>query len=499
LWGLFAVKTHIVTFYENCVGNLVLGLRLRVLARVPSPTGDGLTVLRGLAKVFVTRIPSVAPWSVEQVLAHYHGFRRTRYENAFNMYSVWGVSKRDARVEPFVKNEATPVLSDKVAVPRIIQPRASYVYSAILATFIKPVEQAIYAQTHFGSAGVAATRIFAKGLTHCQRAKLLQDKMSQFDSPVVVVLDCKRFDLHVSREQLEIEHWVYTRVCNDPQFRTLLSWQLRNVGHARSLGVYYKREGGRMSGDQNTSLGNSLLMVLMVVAVMILLGIVKYDNENDGDDNMIILEERDLDTFLRKVTEIFLSFGHEIKVEKIARTMEEVQWCQCRPVKIGEARYKFVRSPMKVLSKGLSGTKYFNNPDAMTRRKLIHSIGRCELVLNLGVPVLQEYALMCIRISGTTEMISYDNVDDYYFKVRLELRALGCKLEQVEALPISYESRSSFAKAFGISVELQLIIEERLRNLNPPILGRVDAIQEVDFAARELYFGSGLSIYPLWV
>jgi hypothetical protein len=227
------------------------------------------------------------------------------------------------------------------------------------------------------------------------------------------------------------------------------------------------------------------------------LGITKYDVLDDGDDIVVIVERGVEAVLQRGVFDEFLSFGHEIKIENIAYHFEDLNWCQCHPVQIAFDRWKLVRDPFKIIARGLSGIKYFTNSDDDTRRKLINSLGHCELVLNLGVPVLQEYALMCIRNSGTEEFLKFDSVDEYYHRMEKEVRALRVGIEDVVPHDITAECRISFQRAFGISVGDQLEIESQLRSLNIQILGGEDAADEIDLRARKRYFGHFPSLYPL--
>jgi hypothetical protein len=323
----------------------------------------------------------------------------------------------------------------------------------------------------------------------------LDEKSSNFSDPVWITLDASRFDLHVSKEQLRTEHSVYLAMLNDPEFQRLLSWQLVNHGRVRNLGLKYTSDGGRMSGDMNTAVGNCVLMLLMVAELMERIACPKFDVLDDGDDIIVIVEKGWEKVLKERAFDIFLDFGHEVKIENIAYEFEDLEWCQCHPVEIEQGRWKLVRSPVKILTKGISGTKYFTNPDDSTRRKLINSVGHCELVLNAGVPVLQAYAQMCIRNSGTSEILKFDTVDEYYHRIQRELRGMNMTLDDVRAREVTFEARCSFERAFGITVDDQLELEEWFENLTVPILGGVEVADEVDMAMRNRYFGSPSSLY----
>jgi hypothetical protein len=360
---------------------------------------------------------------------------------------------------------------------------------------MKPIEAVLYLLQGFCQCGVPESRVIAKGLSQCQRAKLLREKSAAFRNPVWITLDASRFDLHVSKDQLRVEHSVYRSMCNDPELAKLLSWQLVNKGRIRSAGISYVSDGGRMSGDQNTAVGNCVLMLVMVAAFMEKIKCCKYDVLDDGDDIVVIVEKGDEVKLLDEVKAGFLEFGHEVKIENVAYAFEDLEWCQCHPVEFAPNRWKLVRNPFKILKKGLAGTKYFNNPDDATRRKLINSLGHCELVLNRGVPVLQAYAEMCIRISGTDELLAFDSVDEYYDRIQKELRGMNRKISEIRSDDISAECRLSFQRAFGISVDDQLQLEEWFESLEIDILGSEDVCDKIDMIARVSHFGASSSVY----
>jgi hypothetical protein len=402
-------------------------------------------------------LPIVTPEDYYIMPMRYGGAKRTRYMNATDDVMSFGVSKSDSTIKMFVKSERIqPDGAKPNPDPRAIQFRNAR-YCVELARFLKPIEEHLYALSGVG-VGVPPSRAIAKGLNQVERAKLLAEKMSCFDDPVVVSLDASRFDQHVDRELLKVEHSVYLQCCFDAFFALLLSWQLDNKCFS-SRGIKYKVSGKRMSGDMNTALGNCLLMIIMLVAFMSWCR--KWDVLDDGDDVLVIIERRDLPHLLKTVKIEFLKFGHEMKVENVASRMENVVFCQSQSIEFRTGDYKFVRNPWKVLSCAMTGVKYFNQVGA--RAKLLYSIGLCELILGLGVPVLQEYALAILRNCGVSKGLELPFDGSLMSRVRREMRGLGLRtLERVDPQPISMCARVSFEVAFGMTVQEQIRVEALL-------------------------------------
>ena len=155
----------------------------------------------------------------------------------------------------------------------------------------------------------------------------------------------------------------------------------------------------------------------------------------------------------------FLEYGFALKIEKIAHTLQEIEWCQGGLVETNLG-WKFVRNPHKVLSTAACSTKYVDSYRAIKR--LMGTIGMGESHLNAGVPVLQEFSHMLIRV-GDSKPLKLDPGDDMYYRVHtLNLETLAPH----PRVPITDKARVDFSTAFGICVETQRVLED--------FLGRID-------------------------
>lgn len=473
--------------HHDCKCNQITSLHNRVLGDVPRPTPEGLAALRTSARRLRRFLPHTIPQEWYDMPNSYGGLKKLRYTRAVDQVLDGGIQKKDARIKMFVKFEKlnpTKVNPD----PRAIQFRDAK-YCVVLARYLKPLEHHLYTLAGDGR-NLPASRVIGKGLSQVERAMLLKRKLSNFTDPVVVSLDAKRFDQHVDIELLRIEHMVYVGMCDDPLFAQVLSWQLVNHG-TTSKGIKYTSRGKRMSGDMNTALGNCVLMVLMVMTVM---RGKFYDMLDDGDDVLVIIERIELQWLLSTVHQSFLEFGMEVKVEDVAYTMPSVSWCQSNPIEYQPGRWKFVRDPRKVLSTALGGTKYFTALGA--RRKLVNTIGMAELVLNLGVPVLQEFAMALMRNAATDKYIQFDEVDATYYRIYRELRSMNLRqLTRLEPQPITDEARLSFAEAFGISVDEQYALELFLSRWTFALDGDTRLMDDINIAQWTLVNYIGPDLY----
>jgi len=450
------------TTHRPCAHNEWHGLTTRVLNPTPAPSKRGVQILkreaRGLAAQLRGYGGPFVPWDLRRVCMLYDGAKRTRYLNAEkSLINDGPATKLDARLSTFVKGDKLRFESGRKD-PRIIQARSAR-YNLEMASFLKPIEHALYNLKGDYREGGNRTRLIVKGLNQKERAQLIDRKMAEVPDCAVVGIDMKRFDSHVSVEQLRVEHSVYLKCLADSRFQQLLSWQVRNRGTTMN-GIKYGLTGGRMSGDMNTALGNCVLMILMCKALMRKLRIPKWDLACDGDDTLLFVPKAFVETLARDGPGVFLEFGHEVVFESLAYTMEEVLHCQARPVWTGGGYYTMVRNPAKSLSNALTAFRHFHEPKG--GMKVMKSIAQCELVLNRGVPVLQCYAENLLRVLREVAFAKLPPDSTLLRRATLEA---GSRWQDVVGCPITTASRISFEQAWGWPIEAQLAAEETFSRL----------------------------------
>lgn len=441
--GLWPTFTH-----TNCVCNEIVSATNRVLGEVPLPTDDGLRMLQKQSHILSRRIGKVQPISVDEFVNSYVGRRRKRYEIAAELYDTRGVSKRDAYIEAFIKSEKFNPYDKLNPDPRMIQARKP-VYNVGLGIFLKPMEHKLYKIK-----GPTGLRCIAKGLNPQDRGRLVAKKFDQFENPVVLSIDGSRWDKHITRGVLKVEHSAWNWCCNDPVLRRLLAMQFRNRVRCQN-GTRYVVDANRMSGDFNTALGNVFLMTCMVYAAMKELGVKRWDFLDDGDDCLIFVDACE-EYKLAGLSATFLKFGQEVKLENRATVIEEITFCQCRPVKVNGV-YTMVRNWRKALSQDCCGVKRWDVPNLV--RDMLTAIGMCNIALHSGVPILQSWGLACLR-NGSGQ-IPKGFEDDEALAYRLGRGYAKLDFEPLP-VPISEGARESFAMAFGVDIWEQIDIENKL-------------------------------------
>ncbi|QJT73736.1 RNA-dependent RNA polymerase [Botrytis cinerea umbra-like virus 1] len=452
--GVWAASAH-----SNCVHNELAAMQLRTMGITPAdPVGlhDMKRSMRRISNMM--RKMQLQRWSLERVVNSYQGAMKRRYQEALESFNTAPeLSKYDCRLSAFLKIEKFNSQA-KISKPRMINCRSSR-FNLLLASYLKPLEHALYKRWLVGYGGVRPTRCVGKGLNGPQRAALISRKMQDVGDCVVFEVDGKAFEAHVTREQLLVEHSVYKAAYpGQSELHNLLQHQLKLKGKTAG-GIKFERDGCRASGDFNTGLGNTLVMGAVVDAAIDLasrdLGDFRATTLIDGDNALIFVERRvagglraGFAGYVRAVS------SHEMTVEKPTDILERVIFGQCQPVYNGE-HYTMVREPYKTLSYSFSGYKHFNQP--LFVGPMLKLISQAELTLARGIPVLEPYFSKALdKLSRYRDLQNPDFLEE-----RLKY-AVGDPINCV-ARGVCMEARRSFERAFGIGVEAQLELEKQLR------------------------------------
>lgn len=384
-------------------------------------------------------VEHLEPSSRRCIVNKYKGGKKKLMERALESLNHESINSDDAKVRMFIK--ADKFHDPEVKAPRAIQYRSKK-YCLELARFVHPIEEALYSTIDW-----TGTTMCAKGRNLKERAADLLEKSKHFSDPLFVCLDHSKFDAHITTELLKIESHFYQRLFaggDRKKIRYLMRMQLVNKGTTKS-GTTYKTNGTRMSGDQNTALGNTALNMLILTEW---LGNIKHSMYVDGDDSVVIIECAD-EVKLPPLASTMAEMSMETKIET-TKIFEHVDFCQSRPVETQEG-WRLVRNPTRVLSRiGWSVYPMSN----LELRRWVRSVGLCEMVTGRGVPILQQIGLLFSTAGNGRYLVT----DKHY-----DASHLQHQVDRVKPISITASTRYSFEQAWGISVEQQLLIEHTLR------------------------------------
>lgn len=456
------------TNYEN-------GLRVRILKEhvdkmgVVEPQPKALSALSKFCKLKLHRkFHSTEKATFDQFMEMrgYTGAKKERYLKAWDDYLKQGqtLKYKNSFISAFLKDENQPASVAKSKQPRVVQSR-DYTYALQFGMFLSPIEKQMYRVKGL-SKGVRPTSTFGKGHCPLKRAKTIQVKMSQFSRPEIVMFDLTGFDSTIKAGLLKIVHELYRSCNNALEFQQLMEWQLKTRGFIGDF-TYTVGTGGRCSGDFDTSLGNAYIMAAVLAMYCEERGFPKWDMYCDGDDTLLFLETGVLDH--SDITNFYRELGMILRVEGVAHAMEEIKWCQCTPVFV-RGKYRMVPNYQKKISHLLSSPKMSYG--------YLRSLAANETLLSNGIPILGAFARCLDRSSTGHKETALEDGQIYAYKTAL--KSYG-ECPNRSPLQVDYETRVSFAKAFGVSIEEQVMYENLLDyvTLDPTTSGDVFNWQEV--------------------
>lgn len=459
--------------HANCLKNMVRGIAERVLyvrrgerlVRPPQPKEGVFGRLSSLRERLVRKLNSTPIVERDDYPLLYSGRKQRVYQAAVDSLKTRGLTVADSFVSTFLKAEKVNFTAKVDPAPRVIQPRSSR-FNVEVGRYLKLFEKELFA----GFKRLFGYSVVVKGMNAQQVGALFAEHWDRYKDPVGVGLDASRFDQHVSVDALRFEHSVYNAVFHSPELARLLRMQLHNRGIAR-VGGYrldYTVEGCRMSGDMNTGMGNCLLMSLILIAYCEQHGI-DCRVANNGDDCVAFLERRDLPK-LCGLDQWYLDFGFTLTREAPVDVLEKVEFCQAQPVQCANG-WRMVRNPHTAMSKDMVSLLGWSQESEI--RDWAAAISSCGVALTAGVPVWEQWYRSVGTIglgsssAGVTERVRECGM------YHLSKGVTACEVDDV--------SRASFWRAFGISPDMQVHLEEEYRRpfeLRPlaPVMTCVPAV-----------------------
>jgi len=112
-------------------------------------------------------------------------------------------------------------------------------------------------------------------------------------------------------------------------------------------------------------------------------------------------------------------------------------------------------------------TRWFSSDKNM--RMYFSAIGLADSILYYRVPVIWELAKSFFKFSGISKEKAISHIfvlKNYQYDSFLDIKSLESRKDSFSG-EISFESRLSFEKAFGLTPAEQVTIEESFQHLNP--------------------------------
>lgn len=409
-----------------------------------------------------------------EVLLGYSGRKAKRYSNAYESLLECPVTESDAALTAFLKAEKTNLSEKSDPAPRLIQfpnPR----YSLDLMTYLKRNEKNFMRAIDevWGSPTVMS------GYNCESLGEILGNKWDNLRDPVAVPLDFSRFDQHCSVPALQYEFEFYKRAF---PLNSHLEWLLNFQLHPRGIAVagdgaisYDCPDGGRGSGQINTSMGNKLIVCGLMWEYFNEIGL-SASLANMGDDCVIFLEKSDLFLLESTLSSWWLARGYNAITEPVCYELESIEFCQSRPVNVNGS-WVMVRNPKRALSKDCITLQSSETVAQIASTYM--AISTCGRIINSGVPI--SFALhSCLNRAARKYAKDVVLSDEFMFKA-VEFgnyeRMRGMVYKRKHILD---STRLSYYKAFGITPDIQIDLESYFTQLDLDFGQDVEHVKSID-------------------
>jgi len=435
-----------MTVYYGCIQNELRSLHNRHLVSRVLPS---LPTVRAVAAHFHCVRPKrrFCTLTDQEVIRLTPSHRRARVIQALEDFQTRGLMDKDTMVHGFIKHEkAGDDLTDpnELKDPRLIQFR-SFVFTAQFQRVLMPIEHWIFGWCqNFQPSGCKEEQMFAKGMTTRQVGNWVNVQWCKYDLPRADLYDVSRFDAHMNKYVRELIEFALYVDCNKA-CSEYVAVMRKNRGVTRS-GIKYRTSYTMGSGEACTSLGDSVVMAAVEEYIY---REVPHSKIILGDDSVVICENEFTPDW-----RIFEECGLPIKYDS-TNMIHGVEFCQSRPCRIS-GHWRMVRNPERVMSRSTDCIHRFVKHS--TYGDWVATVGEGELAVNDGVPVLQEFSLYLQRFGTTREtfrqMIIRERHSQDWMTDWRRTRGPQC---------ITAEARADFALAWGIPVDDQQRMEEKLR------------------------------------
>lgn len=274
-----------------------------------------------------------------------------------------------------------------------------------------------------------------------------------------VATDYTAYESHFTKELMSIEFELYRYMTQylpeHDKFMLLCNKVLAGVNHCQYKFFTVDLEATRMSGEMNTSLGNGFMNLMAFEYCCHVKG-TQCVGVVEGDDGLFRIDGP------APTAEDFERIGFTIKIE-YHDTLQEASFCG---IIFDEDDRINITDPADVLLNfGWAGTRYTKCGDVRLK-ELLRAKSLSYLYQYSGCPVIQSLANYGLRMTKHIDLNRYlsksRNISTYMREQYLEMMR---DFSKIVSKPVPLRTRQLVEKKFGITVEMQISLEEYLDGL----------------------------------
>lgn len=438
---------------SGCLCNSILALELRMFvpaidARecVEANRDDPRWLeLSRFVKKLSRCVSTIPPMSNKEFLSTAVGPQKTAWRRAIEADLRY--KKKWMVYDAFVKVEKYSFHDKKLRIPRLICPPSDHA-KVVMGRHIKPIERAMKEIVGPGN----RFPFMAKGMSSGELATRFKDMAATFRNPVFISIDMSKCDSTIGKELKRIENSFFINRCAEPDFRKCMisgskeTMQIR-LGKGKT-GRTFRVPQMRASGTAHTGAGNTLLVY---ATTRVLLGQIKNEVFSNGDDTIIIVEEKDSQSVIRMIESGgYSTFGFSVRIEQVTNVITDVFWCQCYYTERPEGPV-WIRDHRKVMQTILTNENYAS-PAWLS---YLSTIAMGEGSTNPGQPIVAPLVKDILSMNVKRKRLPNQN------QTTRRWEAEGCPSAEKLDLVVTDVDRDVFYKRYGISPAEQIQIENR--------------------------------------
>jgi hypothetical protein len=309
---------------------------------------------------------TVRPWTYSEYLDNIDDPTKRRFYARYVQDIIDGRPIRSDNT-PFTKLEKTLIdeLIRKYKAPRSIQARHP-TFNIEYGCYIKPLERHLKHRREFGKG--TYDQIAAKIHWFSRKYKWYTEG------------DHVTFDAHVTVEMLKLTHRFYQRCyANDRKLISLSRRTINNKCRTRH-GDRYDVRGTRMSGDVDTSFGNSIINYYILRSLLFELGL-QGDAIVNGDD-FILFTDRPVP--VSDAIRILRSYNMDTKLVRSVDNIHRVEFCRTKMVLHPDGHPTMAFDPKRLHDIfGCTFIKYTSSQ----YRDYLKTVSHANYMINLNSPI----------------------------------------------------------------------------------------------------------------
>jgi len=352
-----------------------------------------------------------------------------------------GRPTRHSHVKSFIKDEFYPEFKHA----RAINSRKDE-FKCRVGPIFKLIEQQVFKMPWF-----------IKYVPVIERANFLKENLHQEGSKIGAS-DFSAFETHfikIIMETIEFELYEYmSQDLPDSEWYKLVHDVLSGTNFCTFKDIMVEVEATRMSGEMCTSLGNGFANLMLMLFTLTRKGCTSIKGVVEGDDGLF--------TFYGPVPEPedFAKLGFTIKLDIYDNLMDA---SFCGLLADQEDLEVITNVQVALMNFGFTTRQYVKCSDRKMLQ-LLRAKSMSMIYQYPACPILKELALYGLRVSEGMKFRIEDNLNEYWRTFMREAIDYIAKYG-IPCREVKRRTRDLVAKRFGIPVEIQLSVEEYLRNL----------------------------------